>query len=291
MNWLFIMESMGAGLMAGLASYAIVEPSFLWSSMEDFTPILFVSIVFSGVFVGLIFSFPLFLYERSLSKLLKRFIFAASTAAVFVALGVISYRLLIETYFKLNTMQGKADRLLWWISLGTCQCASFGMLGGGYKNWGRAIMGIVPTLVVVGSIIDVGLSTDLSLLSSFLLLGIVVGAGYGIVWDLLRESWLDEFPTKTLGFRYYLDSENFWLGSSRLCDITIAQGPEVSFKITETDGMHILETFGEPLIKINKNKVKYKILEDGDVLELGTKKLVYHTRIARSRDIIPELAG
>lgn len=291
MNWRLLLECTGAGLLAAFAAYFCVEQDFVWQSMADFKSLLMLCIVFATVFSGLVYAFPIFLYEKKAQKFFKRFVVAASAAAVLVAVGVISYRLLIETYFKLNTIQGKADRLFWWILLGSSLSAVHGLLGGGFKNLGRAIMGIVPTMVVLGTIVDNRAVAEFSLLGSFLLWGGTIGLGYGLVWDLLRESWLDEFGKSTMAFRYYLDTESCWVGSSMVCDITIDSEPEVSFKITEKDDMHILEILSQDSVKLNNHKVKYKILEEGDIIMVGGKIFVYRTRMVRTRDAVPELAG
>jgi hypothetical protein len=291
MNWRLLIEATGAGFLASLAAYFCADQDFVWQSMSDFKPLLMLTIVFAAVFSGIVYALPIFLYEKKAQKFLKRFLFAASAAAVLTASGVIFYRLLMETYFKLHSIQGKADRLLWWIVLGTCLSSVFGLLGGGFRNWGRAIMAIVPTIVVMGSVIDRGALMQASPLLSFLLCGAIIGLGYGLVWDLLRESWLDELETTAMPFRYYLDSESLWVGSSMICDITIDSEPELSFKITEKDGMHILEILSQDTVKLNNNRVKYKILEEGDVIRVGSKAFVYRTRMVRTRDVIPEFVG
>ena len=127
---------------------------------------------------------------------------------------------------------------------------------------------------------------------SFLLLGGVTGSGFAIAWELLKESWLDEYPGHFVFFRYYIDASEFIAGSTDDCDLSLPEGPETLFIITEKDGLHTIEAQDEDLsLRVNHARFRYRVLVDGDSIVVGERVFIYHSKLARSRDIMPEAAA
>lgn len=290
MNWLFLLESCASGLLAGLITYFAVNESNSWNVLVDFRAGLLTVSTFCGLFCGLVVAIPVFVAEKKPFKFLNKFVFAGSLGAVIPTIGVIFFKLLAEAATNIERVPGKTDRFLWWMMLACALSASFGVLNGGYKNFSRALMGIMPAFLVAGELIDQKTALESIKIIDYFVIGGVTGLGYGIVWDLLRESWLDEDAGKLGVFRFYLDAESFWVGNSKFCDITLDFGAEVVFQIIEKDGMHILEASEEGNVQLNEYMVRYKLLADGDVIKAENRTFRYHTRVARSRDIVPEVA-
>jgi len=44
----------------------------------------------------------------------------------------------------------------------------------------------------------------------------------------------------------------------------------------------------EDVVKINRTALRYRALVDGDSINVGDRVFVYHSRLARSRDVLPE---
>lgn len=150
-------------------------------------------------------------------------------------------------------------------------------------------MGLTPALMIAGAFVDRIFLSDSNSLMAFLLLGGVTGSGFAIAWELLKESWLDEYVGYQIIFRYYIDGPEFIAGSTDDCDLSLPEGPETLFVITEKDGLHTIEAHSEDVsLKINHSRFRYRILVDGDSIVVGQRVLIYHSKLARSRDVMPE---
>lgn len=290
MNWLFLLESCASGLLAGLITYFAVSESNSWDVLADFRAGLITASTFCGLFCGFVVAIPVFVSEKKLFKFLNKFVFAGSLGAVITTTGVIFFKLITEATANFEKVSGKTDRFFWWIMLACSISASFGIMNGGYRNFSRALMGIMPAFLIAGGIIDQKTGLESTEIIDYFVIGGVTGLGFGIVWDMLRESWLDEDAGKLGIFRYYLDSDSFWVGNSKFCDITIEFGGEVVFQIVEKDGIHFLEASEDKNVQLNDYMVRYRLLADGDIIKVEKRTFRYHTRLARSRDVVPEVA-
>ena len=150
-------------------------------------------------------------------------------------------------------------------------------------------MGFIPAFIVAGALIDKIFALDSNYMLSFLFLGLMIGLGHAIVWDLLKEGWLDEYRGSGISFRYYLEGE-FSAGSSNECDLSLQEGPEILFYITEKDSVHVFELQdSEFRACVNNSKFRYRALVDGDKINVGERAFIYHSSYSRIREEMPEL--
>jgi hypothetical protein len=180
-------------------------------------------------------------------------------------------------------------RFGWWTFLAIFLSGAFGFLHGSFKVLCRTMLGLTPSFIIAGIILDKYFLPKQEWLQAFLLLGLCVGIGFAIAWELLKEAWIEEDRGGYLVFRYILESTDFVIGSSDDCDLTIDFGPEHLLCITEKDSLHTLEVLEEhESVKVNSSYIRYRTLVEGDVIKIADKTFVYHSKLARSRDAIPE---
>lgn len=147
-------------------------------------------------------------------------------------------------------------------------------------------------MIIAGTLFDQYFSVSNQALQGFLIIGVSSGGSITLAWDLLKDAWLDEYPDSFFLFRYYLDDSDFFAGSSCECDLTLPDGAENAFVISENDGLHSLEVLDQNLLmKVNSSRIRYRTLVDGDLINTGQRVFIYHSRFARSRDIIAQTAG
>ncbi len=292
MNWLLFLEVGFSGVCAGLLTWLIAPAGHPWNLVENFQTGLLNTGIFSGIFIGLAVALPVLFKEKRNAKAVSYSISAASVGLAVNMLGAVVFAIFTEVVSALVVIPAVFLRFFWWLSFSICLAGSFGILYGNFKTFCRSLMGLTPAFVVAGAFVDRVFLINDQLLISMLFLGGSVGFGLAISWELLKESWLDEDGGKFSLFRYYLDSPAFIVGSSDECDLTLQEGPENLFCIYEKDGLHVVESMDDAtILKINNGRFRYRVLVDGDSIVAGDRVFVYHTRLARSRDIMPEAAA
>ncbi len=183
---------------------------------------------------------------------------------------------------------GLAGRLAAWALAGSLIGFSYGLASfssSRMKNGaaGGAIGGLVGGFLLY-------LATDLLRLGGawgkcvgFLLLGSSIGYAVGLVEEILKKSWLVQLTGRGEGQEYSLDRSHVKLGRGSSCDIRILDDKQVAIRHVdlrrESDGTFTV-TRGEdaPAVLVNKQAVSKKPLEDGDVIQLGSTKLLYREK-------------
>ncbi len=292
LNWLFIFESCISGLLAGFLSWLTYHGGNPWNLIENFQTGLMTSGMFCGLFAGLASFLPIIVMQRKISKalnyLVSGFVVGFSISVLF---GVV-YSLIIESIINSGaTIPSSVIRFFWWLILAIGLSSSFGFLHGSIKALCRGLMGFTPAFIIAGALTDKIFIIDSRYMLSFLFLGGMIGLGFSIAWELLKEAWLDEYKGWGINFRYYIDENEFSCGSADECDLTITSGPEVSFIITEKDSVHIFELQDENFgASVNKSKFRYRALVDGDKINVQDKEFIYHSTLSRTREEMPELS-
>lgn len=291
MNWLFVSGSVISGLLAGFFSWLVYRGGNPWDLAGSFQTSLMATSLFCAFFVGLISVFPILIMERKLKKASNYFLSAFVITFSITALISVIYSFSLE--YIINTgrnIPNSVYRFFWWLLLSIGLSCSFGFLHENVKILCRALMGITPALIISGALIERMFLMDNPYLLSLLFIGGMLGLGYAIVWELLKEAWLDEYVKFGIIFRYYLDDNEFSAGSSEECDLTVAEGPEILFCITEKDGVHIFELQDTNFrASVNNSKFRYRALIDGDKINIGDRSFIYHTSVSHVRD--EELVG
>ncbi|HPW58894.1 MAG TPA: hypothetical protein PLK58_09645 [Candidatus Rifleibacterium sp.] len=289
MNWLFYCEIIFSGLLAGLITSLVSPAGNPWDLIENFQTGLLATGVFSGLFAGLVSSLPVLVMEKRFSKALTCWISSTSVGLSVTMLGGVIFAMVADFILSQTPIASGILRFFWWLSLSVCLSGCFGILHGSVKIMCRSLMGLTPALIIAGAFVDRIFITDSHNLVAFLLLGAVTGSGFAIAWELLKESWLDEHVSSLVVYRYYIDGPEFTGGSTDECDLTLAEGPENLFVISEKDGIHIIEAHDEEMtLRINQARFRYRVLVDGDTIVVGQRVFIYHSKLARSRDVLPE---
>ena len=290
MNWLFFFIVCFSGILTGFGAWLVAPDSNPWNLVDNFQAGLLVTGVFCGLFCGLVSSLPVIFMERKLVKASAYWISATSIGLSITMLGAVVFAIAADFASSMTLLPAGVMRFFWWLFLSICLAASFGILHNSLKIMCRSLMGLTPAFIIAGTSIDRFVQNHLLL--AFLVLGSMIGFGFALAWELLKESWLDEERSRFITCRYYIDGPEFLAGSSDECDLTLDDGPPHLFAIVEKEGMHAVEVLeDEHVVKVNRTALRYRTLVDGDIISVEGRVFVYHSRLARSRDVLPEAAG
>ncbi len=289
MNFLFFLESSLAGILAGLISWLLYRGGNPWDLIGNFQISLITSSVFCGFFAGLVSFLPILVMERKLKKAINYLFSAFIICFSITALGSVVYSLIMESIINNGTnIANSVLRFFWWLLLAIELSCGFGFLHNSIKVLCKTLMGFTPAFIISGALVDKIFVIDSNYMFSFLFLGLMIGLGFAIAWELLKEGWLDEYRGYGITFRYYIEGE-FSAGSSDECDLTLQDGPENLFIITEKDSVHIFELQDKEFrAAVNSSKFRYRALVDGDKINIGKRDFIYHSTYSRLKDEMPE---
>ena len=278
-----------AGLLAGHAAWLSFRGGIPWSFGENFLSTVLTTGVFSSIFLGLTLALPALLGEYRPRKAIEIF---ASAAALGLALPMtlaVAYDVLLGALHLSSFMPFLLRRSFWWCLLAIAIAVSRALAIGTPTAGFRAFIGLIPGFLFGGMLLDLFfLPRDWNWLGS-MVLGAIVGLTQSLALDLLKEAWLEEFSPRLLKRQYILETEEFVVGSEEHCDLSLPEGPEQWFQISERDGMHALEILDETQpVLVGATRFRFHILHDGDAINLGDKVFIYHNRYARARDAVPE---
>jgi hypothetical protein len=289
LNWLFFFIVCFSGLLSGYCTWLISPDTNPWNLVDNFQSGLLVTGVFCGLFTGLVSALPVIIMEWRRTKAVAYWISATSVGLSITMLGAVVFAIVANLVVSQFILPSGVLRFFWWMFLSLCLAGCFGILHGSLRIMCRAIMGLTPAFIIAGSFIDSFSLTSNHLLVSFLFLGGTVGFGFALAWDLLKESWIDEDRGRFMIFRYYIDGSEFVAGKADECDLTLPEGPAQLFVVSEKDGLHVLEVLEEDqMVKVNHSQFRYRVLVDGDSITVGDRVFIYHSKLARSRDALPE---
>ncbi len=289
MNFLQLLINLGAGAMAGHAAWLSFRSGIPWSFGENFLATVLTCGVFSSLFLGLGRALPTLLLDHRPRRAIETFGSAAAIGLAIPMTAGVLYSLTIDTFHVGALMPYLLRRALWWSLFAVSVAVSRALIIGNPLSGCRAFIGLIPGFLFGGLALDFFfLTRDLNWAGS-LWLGLCAGLTLSLALDLLKESWLEEFSPRTLRRQFLLENEDFVIGSDDLCDLPLDTGPDQWLLISEKDGLHTVEALDEnvPVI-IGTCRFRYHVLHDGDALQLGDRVFIYHTRFARSRDILPE---
>lgn len=292
MNWLLFIQLCFSGLFAGFFAWLVAPGGNPWDLIDNFQTGLLVTGVFSGVFTGLVIALPVQIMEKRRSKAFAHMISASSVGLSIPMLGAVIFSIFAGILTSSVSVPSGVLRFFWWLCLSLCLSGCFGLLYRSLKIMCRSLMGLTPAFIIAGAFLDRYFLIQQYYLLSFLFIGGLAGFGLALSWELLKESWLDEDAGWRVVFRYYIDGPEFVAGSADECDLTFPDGPGSLFVIYEKDGLHVVETLEDELtLKVNNCRFRYRALVDGDTITAGNRVFVYHTRLSRTRDAMPEAAA
>lgn len=289
MNWLLLLEGCLAGVLSGIVAWLVAPGLVAWNLSQHFQSGLLVSGVFAAMFAGAFSALPTLIMERNPGKATNYWISSSSVALAVTMLGTVIFVMLAEILVPAARIPIGVQRFFWWMCLSGLFGTSFGLIQGSTRTFCVSLIGLTPAFIIAGTLIDQYFIPQDQNLLGFIFLGVLPGFGLALSFDLLKDAWLDEYPGSFFLFRYYLDRDEFVAGTSQDCDLTLFEGSENTFVIMEKDGVHILEVPEEQThLLINRSRFRYRTLVDGDSINIGDRTFIYHSKLARSRDILPQ---
>jgi hypothetical protein len=289
---LFYLQVSLSGALAGFLTWIITPEGNPWNLFENFQTGLLANGLFAGLFIGLISALPVLINEKRLLKSLGFLISASTVGLAINMLAVVVFTIIGEVVLSHIVIDKGILRFFWWFFLSCSFSICFAILYHDLKQGCRALMGLTPGFIFAGTLLDRFFIKEQRWLLSYVFFGLVCAICFAIVWDLLKESWLDENPGSLFMKRYYIDEAEFVAGGLDECELSLDGMPENVFSIIEREGIHTLEVLDDKmLISINNCRFRYRVLIDGDVIAVGGRSFVYHSKLARSRDILPEAAA
>lgn len=279
-------------MISGIIAWLVAPGLEAWNLGEHFQSGLLISGVFAGMFVGVFSALPALVMERNPGKAINYWISSSSVALAMTMLGAVVFVMLGEVLVPAARIPISVQRFFWWMCLSGLFGVSFGLIHGSTKTFCVSLIGLTPAFIIAGTLVDQYFMPGGQNLVGFIFLGVLPGFGLALSFDLLKDAWLDEYPGSFFLFRYYLDRDEFVAGTSQECDLTLFEGSETTFIILEKDGVHILEVPEEQThLLINRSRFRYRTLVDGDSINVGDRTFIYHSKLARSRDILPQPAA
>lgn len=292
MNWLYFIEVSMSALLAGLFTWLVTPEGNPWDLFANFQQSLLANGLFYGLFVGLASSIPVLVMEKRLSKFFSIFISASLVGLAVIMMAAVVYTIIGELAINHLILSVSSVKLFWWLYLSIALSSCFAILYHSLKIFCRALMGLTPGFLISGSLVNKLFVAEQSWLMAYIFVGLVIACCFVLAWELLKEAWLDEDGGSGFLFRYYLDSPEFVVGGSDNCNLSIDGMPAQLFVIYEKEGLHNLEVFDDKsILRINNCRFRYRVLIDGDIIKAGDRTFVYHSKFARSRDILPEAAA
>lgn len=276
-----------AGLCAGYAAWLTLRDGIPWDFSGDFLRTLLTTGVFCSVFTGVASAVPAITREFNFRK---AFVWFAPAAALGLALPmtfVVVFSFAMEIGRGWGAISPIVGRALWWLVLAFSLAVAFSSFRGNLKIFFKVFLALGPSVFFVGQLNDRFFIPRGMWLQGSLVLGVSVGAGVWIIFELLKESWLEEYKSGTLVPQYILDTEEFLVGSDENCDLTTSEGPSQIFCIMEKDGFHSLEVVDSEPVYISGTRFKYRVLVEGDLIRVEKRVFIFRTRFSRSRDVVP----
>ena len=292
MNWLFFVEVVSSGLLAGFITWLCVPAGNPWDLLENFQTSLLAVGIYSGMFMGLVSALPALIVEKRLFKAGGYWISATSVGFAVSMMAAVIYAIFAEIVQENIIVSPGLIRFSWWIIMSLSLSVCFAIIHHSLKIGCRALMGLTPGFLVAGTLLDRFFLIEQKWLLAYLFIGGITGSCLSLAWELLKESWLDEDSGGWLVYRYFIDGPEFIAGGLDECDISIDGAPEHVFVILEKEGLHTLEVIDDKeVIRVNNCRFRYRVLCDGDLITAGNRSFIYHSKLARSRDILPEAAA
>jgi hypothetical protein len=289
---LHLLAHLFGGCLAGYGAWLSFRGGVPWSFAEGFQATLLSSGVFSAAFLGIIAALTSLGNEFRPGKAVR---LASSAAAVGLAvpmLGVAVFALGLSVSGLALRLPELVIRAGWWLCFSATLAIARGILIGNTFAGVGAFLGLAPSLLLSGLLLDRFFLPREMWLVGTVVMGISAGAGQGIALELLKQAWLEAGHGHPLNPQLILETEEVTVGSADTCDLSLPDCPDAYFTIFEKDGLHILESVeDDPVPFVGKGQLRYRALVDGDAVKIGDQVWVYHNRLVRTRDAVAQAAA
>lgn len=290
MNLLFFLEMLFSGLFAGYCTWLSYRNAVPWGFAENFLGTLLSTGIFASCLTGAVHALPALLGEKMPKKALVRFGHAAAVGLAIPMMATVIFALAREMLRPALLSSDLLCRSGWWLFLAFALALSNALCSGNLKIFCKSLLGLSPAILLAGILNDVFFIPRQLFLFGSITLGSAGGIGLFLVSELLKEAWLEEYCDCLMKNQYLLDTDEFVAGSAIDCDMTLDDGPLQKFCIVERGGLFSIEVIDESPMLISGSRFRYRMLMEGDILDVGDKKFVFHTKYAKARDAIPQAA-
>jgi len=115
-----------------------------------------------------------------------------------------------------------------------------------------------------------------------ILMGVFIGAAVSIVEDVSKKAWLTVVSGRMEGRQFILSKRVNTVGRSEFADVGIFGDKRIAPEhatIVADNGSWVLRDAGTPTgTFVNKRSVKTHVLSDGDVVQIGGVRMVFHSK-------------
>ncbi|MBF0409262.1 MAG: hypothetical protein HQM10_18120 [Candidatus Riflebacteria bacterium] len=279
---------MMAGFFAGYGAWLSNQNGVPWAFGDNFLATLFRCGVFSSLFMGFISAFTSYSSEKKLHWAFQKFASASALGFAFGSLAAVIYSILLGSGLFFSAAAYTLKRVAWWILLASALSIARGYL---YESWASAVWslaGLVPGFVFAGLFADFACFPAQRLFAGSLIISMGSALSLAVALELFKESWLEKQEKGLFVSQIIFEKDDMVIGSADDCDYIIGEECCNNISISERDGVHVLEVIDGAPVRVNKAKVRYHCLVEGDVIYFGTEPWIYRNRYARERDILPE---
>jgi len=289
LNLLNIFSHLFGGFLAGYSSWLSSRGGVPWGFGENFLGTLFITGVFSSLFLGFNSAFLSLGNEMRYSKALRLFSTGVATGLAIPMLGAVLFSMVFDVGGLSQKFPTLVTRCFWWITLAGCISFARYVIMGSSKSGFVSFVSLVPGVLFSGILLDRFFLPRDGFFVGAIVFGVCSGASQGLGLELLKEAWIESASQGMFKPQFILETEEFIAGRGDFCDMTFPDGPEQLFAIVEKDSVHFLTVLDEnPLCIVGKGRIRHKALVDGDAIKIGPEVWIYHNRYARTRDAIPQ---
>jgi len=270
-----------AGLLGALAGWAICEPGFVDGPHHSWGNVLIIPVIITLMCIG--FGISESTVERSVRKALLRgalalplgillgFIFDLMAEALYAVLMGLCYEIGAQSFRNPAVWLGRG---IAWMVFGAAGGTVYGIVGQSAKKGKYGVLGGALGAGLGGFLFDpIAMATkggSVSRAVGFSLVGLATGVGMGLVESALKDRWLYVVSGPLAGKQFILYKSETTIGSRQESDIYLFKDPNILPRhavITLTGARVMLEATG-PVVWAGQ-VVRQRVLQDGDVLQLG----------------------
>jgi pSer/pThr/pTyr-binding forkhead associated (FHA) protein len=251
-----------------------------------------------GLWIGMALGAFEGLVDRSPKRLLRGAAVSGAVGVVAGSLGVAVAQTLFSALLGPHPSQVLLPFVLRLIVARTIGWGLFGAaigtcLGASWQSARRALMGVIGGAIggcVGGAMFDlVGFASATGVASRGIgvtSLGGLVGLGMALAEDVAKQAWLHSLSGSNEGREYILDKPVTTLGRDELSDVGLFGDTSVAPRhalIRRQNGHWVLEAAqGRGATLVNDQPMTQVVLQEGDIIRLGNRRLAFHLRGAES---------
>jgi hypothetical protein len=284
-----------AGLVGAVAGWAICEPSFVDGAGHRWGNLWMVPAVVALMCVG--FGVAESVVERSPKKAAMRTLMALPLGLIFgfffEFFANVIYSIGVNIAFNLGARDDH-NPIIWvargigWVVFGVAGGLVYGIVGQSAKKAKYGVLGGMLGAGLGGLLFDpiaIGLNgAALSRMVGFGLFGLATGVAMGIVESALKDRWLYVSAGPLAGKQFILYKPVTRLGSGQQCDIYLFKDPSIQHEhaLLEARGSKI-QLRAQASVYVNGQPTQNRVLEDGDLIQVGRYGFRYKEKQANSR--------